>query len=276
LWFVRVKPAVSNLAWAGADSPPYYELLAELNVAGLEVAPTVVFGEEFDVSRRVDVSSHLRGLSDFGLSVTGLQSLYYRHPEFQFADGPVAGSPLVAYSERLVDLCCELDASYLILGSPANRRLSGFGLSEAAKRTAETLHRIGDYAWARGVWFSVEALDSQYGCELGCTLADIARLTDMADSAGVRPHLDTGTTDPGAGNPFAPGDFGSAQVSRRADVEIIDDPYQRQWARFLHGASQAPQWLSLELPPSNGLAFKENSERIAEGLRQMVEVFQCR
>jgi D-psicose/D-tagatose/L-ribulose 3-epimerase len=270
-----MKPAVSNLAWVGSDSRPYYQLLAGLDVVAVEVAPTVLLGEEFDVNAPRDVDAARQALADFGLSVSGLQSLYYRHPEFQFADGPLVASSLTAYSDRLVDLCCELGGRYLLVGAPANRRLSGLAPSDAKKRAAETLHRIGDYARACGVWFTVEALDSRFGCELGCTLAEIARLIEMADSDGVRPHLDTGTTDPGAENPFVPADFGSAQVSRRADVEIVDDRDQRRWAGFLQDDRQAPQWLSLELPPSSALTPEENAERIAEGLRQMREVYQC-
>ena len=269
--------AVSNLAWVGHDSGPYHDLLADLNVTGLEVAPTVLLGEEFDIHGPLGgVDSYRQQLAEHGLSVVGLQSLYFGHPEFQFADGPIAGDRLVVHSERTVELCCALGGSYLLIGAPANRRLTGFTLADAEKRTAETLHRIGEYAADRGVWFSIEALDSQYGCQLGCTLAEIARLINMADSAGVRPHLDTGTTDPSAPNSFSPSDFGSMQVSARADVKIVDDPNQYRWARFLADAPTTPQWLSLELPPPKQLAFKENSDRIAFGLRQVAEVFQCK
>ncbi len=270
-----MKPAVSSLAWSGRRSAPYYDLLAKLGITGLEAAPTVLLGKPLCEIVDADVTGLSRVLDDHGLCVVGLQSLYYGHPELHFAGDGATATALVAHSQRLVDLCCRLGAHYLLIGSPANRGCCGLAPQEAESRAAQTLHSIGEYARANGVWFTLEALDEAYGCELGCTLGDIARLIAMADSPGVRPHLDTGTTDPCADNPFGPSDFGSAQVSFRDSLLIADDPDQHRWANFLRAAPHALPWMSLELPPPKELADDDNAGRIVDGLSQMLEVFPC-
>lgn len=268
-----MRLALYNLAWVGSDSAPYVNLLETLGVEGLEVAPSVLFGEDYTRCSDAEIARTVTSLADRGVQVVGVGSLFFGHPEFQFADGPAAGEQLVTHAKRLVELCCGLGGQYLFIGSPANRRLAGFPVAEARRRAAETLHHIGEYAAERGVCFTVEVLDARYGCELGCSLEEVAELLAMANTTGVRPHLDTGTTDPADAIPFVPGQFGSFQVSARAGTGLRDDPAQQQWATFLHSGAELPEWLSLELPPPGTMTFEENRARITAGLRDVAEVF---
>jgi sugar phosphate isomerase/epimerase len=273
-----MKLAISNLAWAGVDAEPYYRLLVDWRIGGLEVAPSVLFSGNWSAAFCTrEVSRHRKALAANGITTIGLQSLFYGHPEFQLAEGPDTdtGTRLLAHAQQLVQLCCELGGQYLLIGAPANRKRCGYTPEDAESRAAETLNRIGDYADECGVYFTLEVLPAEFGSELGCSLPDIARLISRAASPGVRPHLDTGTTLFDTTIGFTPAAFGSVQVSSQTGISLTEDVQQLQWAQFLASDLTAPRWISLELPPAPEQSFAANRDRIHQRVDAIRGVFGC-
>jgi hypothetical protein len=125
-----MKPTISNLAWAGMDSEPYYRLLVDWRIVVLEVAPTSQVGGNWSSAFCIrDASCRRKALAAKGITTIGLQSLFCQHPELQLAEGPDTdtdtGTRLVAPATQLVHVCCGVGDQYLVTRAPANRKRCG-------------------------------------------------------------------------------------------------------------------------------------------------------
>jgi sugar phosphate isomerase/epimerase len=146
-----VRLAISNLAWVGRDGPPYEEYAAGLGVVGLEVAPTTLLGPNPASAPAAERAAVRERLAATGLSITGVQSLYFGHPELQLLATGADQRAFVEQTCRIADVCADLGGTTMVFGAPGNRRRDGLPVTEAVQRAAETLHEVGSYCTTRGV-----------------------------------------------------------------------------------------------------------------------------
>lgn len=269
-----MKLAISNLAWVGREAGPYEERVARLGVTGVEVAPTTVLGPH-PAATTADERAGVRArLQACGLTVIGVQSLYFGHPELQLLATGAARRAFVEHTCRIADVCADLGGTTMVFGAPGNRTRGALPVAEAMSRAAETFHEIGAYCVARDVVLVPEALSGQFGGDFIHTLSEAAELVHRSDSPGIGLHVDTGTSPSSEARLVELSGLRSVQVSGGRGV-LADGPEQRRWAEILVGQPEAQAyegWISIELPPTS-LSDAENLTRIEDAVALVEELY---
>ncbi len=163
------------------------ELAAELGYAGLEIAP-FTFGDEarrMPASRRSEIR---RACADAGIAVSGLHWLLAAPAGLSItSEDRKVWQRSVDVLVASVDLCAELGGSYLVHGSPAQRRVSA---ADDAKRAEEAWALAADRAQQAGVVYCLEPL-AKPDCNYVNTLAEAADVVRRLDRPALRTMIDT-------------------------------------------------------------------------------------
>ena len=116
-----VKIAISNIALTAYDHAEELGRLTELGISAVEVAPSRVWENSWDGVGPGNIAAYRRAVERAGLSVVGLHSLFYDHPElglFRDADGR---RPTLDFLTHLSGMCRDLGGRSLIWGSGRRR-----------------------------------------------------------------------------------------------------------------------------------------------------------
>jgi sugar phosphate isomerase/epimerase len=166
-------------------------MAAALGYAGLEIAPFTL-GEEalrLPAARR---SALRRACCDAGIAVSGLHWLLVAPPGLSITTCEEAvWSRTVDVMHRLIDLCADLGGSYLVHGSPEQRRIA----SEpdrclAARRGEAAFAAAASRAATANVTYLIEPLAAPHA-DFITSIAEAARIVRNIASPAVKTMLDT-------------------------------------------------------------------------------------
>jgi sugar phosphate isomerase/epimerase len=168
---------------------------AALGYDGLELAPYTVGGAEphrMDGARRRDIR---RLAKDAGLSIDGLHWLLVKPEGLSITSSdPDTRARTLDVMRGLVDLCAELGGSYLVHGSPAQRRLpDGPDAAEARKRGVDAFAAIAPHAEKAEVVYCVEAL-APPAANFVTSIAEAAEIVRAIGSKALRTMIDCSAT----------------------------------------------------------------------------------
>src|SRR6185503_12888079 len=164
---------------------------AELGYAGLEVAPFTL-GENTYRMPAAERAALRRAVKDAGIAVSGLHWLLVAPAGLSITSADRAvWERTVDVMRRLVEFCAELEGSYLVHGSPAQRRIgNGADRAEAAKRGEAAWAAIADDAAKAGVAYCVEPLAAP-DADFVNTLDEAAALVRRIGKPALKTMLDT-------------------------------------------------------------------------------------
>ncbi len=162
-------------------------LAAGLGYRGLEVAP-FTFGEDawrMPIAKRVEIR---RTCSDAGIEVSGLHWLLAAPSGLSITSRERdVWQRSVDVLRSSVDLCAELGGSYLVHGSPAQRRVID---RSDGQRAEEAWALAAEAARDAGVVYCLEPLATP-DCNFVNTLAEAADVVRRIDSLAFRTMVDT-------------------------------------------------------------------------------------
>ena len=110
--------AVSNIALPAFDHLRELDALPGLGFTGLEVAPSRVWRDGWDSAR---VEAYRRAVEAAGLTVVGLHSLFFDHPELGLFKAPELRARTLDFTVALSALCRDLGGVTLIYGGGRRR-----------------------------------------------------------------------------------------------------------------------------------------------------------
>lgn len=113
--------AVSNIGLPAFDHADALPRLAALGVAGLEVAPSRVWRDTWGGLASAEVEAYRKSVEAAGLTVVGLHSLFFDHPELGLFKGAESFERTVAFMLHLSALCRDLGGRTLIYGGGRKR-----------------------------------------------------------------------------------------------------------------------------------------------------------
>ncbi len=164
---------------------------AELGYAGLEVAPFTLGENAYRMAESERAA--LRGAAKAaGVAVSGLHWLLVAPAGLSITSADRAvWERTVDVMRRLIALCAELGGTYLVHGSPAQRRIgAGADRAEAAKRGEAAWAAIADDAAKAGVAYCVEPL-APPDADFINTLDEAAALVRRVAKPALKTMLDT-------------------------------------------------------------------------------------
>jgi sugar phosphate isomerase/epimerase len=164
---------------------------AELGYAGLEVAPFTL-GENAYRMPEAGRATLRRAAKEAGVAVSGLHWLLVAPAGLSITSADRAvWERTVDVMRRLIDLCAELGGTYLVHGSPAQRRIGGGAdRAEAAKRGEAAWAAVADDAAKAGVAYCVEPL-APPDADFINVLDEAAALVRRVGKPALKTMLDT-------------------------------------------------------------------------------------
>lgn len=187
-----MKLAISNLAFPkGADLSTVCKNLKSLGVDGLEIAPSHV-GNGIDLSQIASIRLFNSIVANYGMKVSGLQSLFYGHPEMQLFDRttwPLMSSHL----KTQINLAVELGTQILVFGSPRNRIKGELTQQDANLMAAEFFQLIHLDLISSGVTLAIEPNATKYGADWLTTYRDCVDFSTFCNITFIQAQIDTGS-----------------------------------------------------------------------------------
>ena len=162
----------------------------ELGYEGLELAPYTLADSVTDLSDK-DRKRIREEIESEGMKVVGLHWLLAKTQGLQINDpDPAIRERTAHYMLEEIDLCADLGGEVLVLGSPQQRAIRpGFTRDKAWGNMVDIMHRCGERAAKRGVFFCIEALPTPE-CEYINTVDMCAELVRQADHPGFQMMVD--------------------------------------------------------------------------------------
>jgi D-psicose/D-tagatose/L-ribulose 3-epimerase len=185
-----MRIAVSNIAWPAEVDWAAYALLAEMGVAGIEIAPTRVWPGWEGISDAA-VGKLRREIEAEGLRVSSLQSILFQKPTLQLFSEGIAAEKFAQHLRFCAGLAAGLGAGAVVFGAPKNRDRGALSEEAAFARAVEVFTPIAEAYAAAGVALCLEANPAAYACNFVTHASEAARLVRAVGSAGLRLHLDT-------------------------------------------------------------------------------------
>jgi len=182
-----VRIGISNLGWNRDEDAA---LMAELDVDALEVAPTKLWDEPFDVSAEA-LSAYRAGAP----AIHALQALLFGHPELSVFDD--SRDATLAHLRRTCDLAAALGATVLVFGSPGNRRRD----RRSTELAVSFFRELGEYAASRGVCVCIEPLPADV-TDFVTSAAEASAFVAEVASPGFGLHLDSASLHQTGEDPF--------------------------------------------------------------------------
>jgi D-psicose/D-tagatose/L-ribulose 3-epimerase len=186
-----LKLAVSNLAFC--KELPFEKIVVELSrmgIAGIELAPTHL-AKELNLDLPGSIPLIRSVLNDNDMSFSGMQSLFFGHPELQLFDKRSWPS-LLAHLKKMIILAEQLDIHTIVFGSPRNRVKGNLAEKEAAEIAFEFFGSLIPSLAASNVVLTLEPNPSEYGADWLNTYADCVQLTEKINSFWIDAQIDVG------------------------------------------------------------------------------------
>jgi sugar phosphate isomerase/epimerase len=182
--------AICNELFGDRDLRETASFARELGYEGLELAPFTLADKVTDLTDK-----HRRQIREEieseGIKVVGLHWLLAKTEGLQINDpDPTIRERTAQFMLEEIDLCADLGGEVLVLGSPQQRAIRpGFTRDEAWTNMIEIMHRCGERAAKRGVFFCIEALPTPE-CEYINTVDMCAELVRQVGHSGFQMMVD--------------------------------------------------------------------------------------
>lgn len=193
-----MRYALCNEVVRELDFAAQAKLAAGLGYDALEVAPFTLDAEaphRLPAARRAELR---RIAADAGVPIAGLHWLLVAPTGLSITDAGLHART-VEVMRALVDLAADLGATYMVHGSPAQRRVTADG---DAQRAETAFAAIAEHAGRAGVTYVLEPLDSGQ-TNWASSLAEAARIVQRIAHPALRTMLDVSAAGNGESEPAA-------------------------------------------------------------------------
>lgn len=185
-----MRLAVSNIAWPREQDTAVADLLREYGIAGIEIAPTKVWGNPI-AARDDAIDSYRDWWESRGIRIVAAQSLLFGRPELTLFDSREVRQHTFNHLSAIIRVCARAGAESLVFGSPKNRRVGNVPRAQAWDIAVGFFRGLAAVAESHGTAIVMEANPREYGADFVTTAAEAVELVNAVDHPGFRLHLDT-------------------------------------------------------------------------------------
>ncbi|MDP8912942.1 MAG: sugar phosphate isomerase/epimerase [Pseudomonadota bacterium] len=183
--------AASNIAWPHRDFERALELLPELGLTGMEIAPYNVFGT-WDVADE-DIRALRSRIEAAGLVCPALQGILFGVPGAALFESDEARRALAQHLEKVARMASLLGASACVLGAPRQRDPGNLQSADAQAIAIDFLRSVAAAFGDRGTSLAFEANARLYACRFVTTTREAVDLVRAVDRPGIALQIDMGT-----------------------------------------------------------------------------------
>jgi len=186
-----MKLAISNIAWKKEEDPQIIEIMHDLGISALEVAPTRFWEEPLKASAE-EVLKVRRFWEEQGIGIVAMQALLFGRPELTIFEDPRIREQTLQYLFEIIRLAKNLGCGVLVFGSPKNRKVRGMPKEEVRRIAGDFFGRLGDESAKHGVWFCLEPNPPEYGCDFITTTQEGIDFVKDTNKDGLGLNFDLG------------------------------------------------------------------------------------
>lgn len=186
-----MKLAISSIAWRPEESDAVRELLVELAIRGVEVAPPQLFADPAHVDIG-EVRMVRRTWNELGVEIIAQQALLFGHPELTLFGTAKRRQETADYLRAILCLGGELGAGPHIFGSPRNRARGDLSHAQAMAIAVPFFQELAVAANSFGTTLCIEPNAPDYGCDFITDTREALELVRQVDHPGFGFHLDAG------------------------------------------------------------------------------------
>lgn len=135
-----MRLAVSTIGLPAHSHVGLLPALAQMGYEGIEVAPSRIWRDTWKGLTATQVAAYGTAITDAGLSVVGLHSLFFDQPDLGLFKGPEAFHRTVSFTRHLSAVCRDLGGRTLIYGG--GRRRGGMSMVAAMDETEAFLAEV--------------------------------------------------------------------------------------------------------------------------------------
>lgn len=183
--------SISNIAWDVALDGQVAELLQEMGVAAIDIAPGKYFPNIAEAAE-TEIEAVRRTWEQRGIRIVGMQALLFGTTHLNlFADAAVQAR-MLAHLTSVCRIAKGLGAEKLTFGSPKNRDCSVVPAMAVRRVYTEFFKRLGDIAESFDVAICLEPNPTRYQSNFMTTTLEALAVVRQVNSRGIQLQLDTG------------------------------------------------------------------------------------
>jgi sugar phosphate isomerase/epimerase len=182
-----MKSAVSNIALPVYEHAQELGQLADLEIDGLEVAPSRVWPDTWLGLKSTDVINYRKLVESTGLHIVGLHSLFFDHPELGLFKDKTTRKETLTYMAHLSKICRDLGGKTLIYGGGRNR--GGLSVKDAFEEAISFFGELQNEIEPHGTVFCFEPLGPNDSDFINA-VKDSVRIVKAVDSSSLGVQLD--------------------------------------------------------------------------------------
>lgn len=183
--------AISNIAFPAGQLDTGLDLLAELNVRAIELAPYNIFGR-WDVARR-DVDQLRERLDAKGIRCRALQGIVYKAGAAHLFASAGQRQLLSEHLRTIAEMAGALGATACVFGAPQLRDPGDLAPHQAHAIAVAFLRQLGPIFASEGTVLSFEPNSRRYACGFVTNTSEAVDLIRDTDAPGIAVQIDTGT-----------------------------------------------------------------------------------
>jgi len=257
--------AISNIAWQSHEENAIADLMQQLGIRGVEIAPTKIWSSPLEATY-AEIAEYRQFWRDRNIQIVALQALLYGRPDLTVFESAKKRQETIAYLSKIVELAARIGAKVLVFGSPKNRQVRNLNPQDVEEIAVDFFGKVGEISDRHGVQFCIEPNPSVYDCDFINTSSQGLELVKMVNSPGFGLHLDA------AGMTLSEENIESAIANSISQVchFHISEPYLEpvgtggvEHSRFAEALRQTNYlgWTSIEMKAQNLDSNLENVER---------------
>ncbi len=184
-----MKLAISNLAWQLQEETKVAEILEELEIKGVEIAPTKIWQNPL-VATKIEIDNYRRFWQKYNIEIVAIQSLLFGRTDLTIFASETKRRETLDYLTKIIELGYNLGAKILVFGSPKNRQASNLTDREVSAIAIAFFRELGDLAAKYQMFFCIEPNPTVYDCDFINTSQQGMELVTNVNSRGFGLHLD--------------------------------------------------------------------------------------
>lgn len=182
--------AVSSIAWTKEEEADVAEVLRDLGVKYIELAPTKIWDEPVKASDE-DAQKVIEWWKKYDITPVAFQSMLFARPDLKLFGDEANRKECLKYLQEFTALAGKMGVKKMVFGSPKNRQRGEMPYGEAFVIAKDFFAKIADTAEQYGVVFCIEPNAPQYACDFVINAKEGAELVRAVNRPGFGLHLDT-------------------------------------------------------------------------------------
>lgn len=186
-----MKIAISNIAWPNEQEKAAADLLASLNITGVEAAPGKISPTPLTLTKQ-QAQQYRQLWNRKGIEIVAMQALLFGRADLTLFESESKRAETLAYLKQMITLTAWLGAKRAIYGAPKNRKKGNLTNEQAEAIAIPFFRELGNHAQNLGVSFCIEHNPKEYETDFVNTPGEALKLVEKVSSPGFGLHLDAG------------------------------------------------------------------------------------